>query len=529
MAARKAAPDAQPPRLSGGFTLVEIAIGLGILALVLGALLPLFTAQASNARIATTRTHQDAIRTALITYLGRHGYLPCPADGWIGPATGGYGHEARTAVNPPVLPAGSCDLLSTGKTPTTSVTYNTAAANFSVPAVTIYRGVLPWLDLGLPEDVVNDGWNQRITYVVSSLAVTGYASREAISGMLGGLVVCNTYGGASALLLTPVSGAGNTPCTTPATAQPLVSALTPAVALISHGENGFGAFIPPQGAAATTASVKPWAGGLASASEVANIDLTQNALVQSGYSTNFDDVVLWLTPADLTSPLIQAGALPSVQALLSQRLNAASQAVMESINSAADTKAFQATNNGSTYGVYENYLCLPLYDAAGQALFFSRYSSTVGAQLSTTALPSGLSPANPPSAWLFSYEGGADIAAGQYARDPTKAGQLNYDPWGNPLLFTQAQPYAGTEQSVIVTASGLFLHPSTPLPIGAYAYILYSTGPDGLLKTDDDASLGVTVGTVQGALNRGGALAATPATAGAFSSPCPSISLSVGS
>ncbi|MDE3010449.1 MAG: type II secretion system protein, partial [Pseudomonadota bacterium] len=288
--------------------MVELAVVLGIVALVLGALLPLFTAQAANARISLTRAHQDAIRAALITYVGRNGYLPCPADGYLAATSSLYGHEARGAAvtGTPVLPPPLCTQLSTkaAPNPVTSKLYDTASFNAAIPSVTIYRGVLPWLDLGLPEDVVNDGWNQRISYVVSSLGVSGYATREAISGMLGGLVMCNGTGSGS-VLLTPAAvpaamqGTPNQPCTDSANTKPLISTQSAAVALISHGENGFGAFVPPQNPASNNGgTVKPW-GTQASAAETANIDLGKNALVQTAYSRSFDDIVLWLTPNDL--------------------------------------------------------------------------------------------------------------------------------------------------------------------------------------------------------------------------------------
>ncbi len=517
MAARKAAPDAQPPRLSHGFTLVEIALVLGIVALMLGALLPLLTAQTANSRISATRAHQDTVRAALITYVGRHGYLPCPADGFLGPAAANYGHEARSPFNG--LPAPLCDGLTAASDPI-GVRTDNSTGNWAIPSVVIYRGVLPWRDLGLPEEIANDGWNQRISYVVTSLAVSGYATREAVGGMLGGLVVCNAAPGAgsTAALLTPIPGLAIDPCPAP-TGASLVSGLSAAAVLISHGQNGFGAFVPPQNAAATASGpVKPWKNGLASDAEVANIDLGKYVLVQAPYSKSFDDVVLWLTPADLTTPLIQSGALPAPQALMSARFAAAREAILASIVNTA--RNVSGSVNGTPFQGEEYFLCLPLQDASLNPLFYTWYSGSVGGQLNVNALPAAANALDAYKNWGFSYEGSADLAQDNTpVRDPAKAAQVNYDPWGNPLLFTQTLTDTGVAQTQPLSLND----PNPSSPTRPYAYVLYSLGPDGIAGTADDSSVGVTVSELQNSLQRG-AQPLVPSGVPVTPSPCPPIS-----
>jgi len=66
-------------RTSGGFSLIEIAIVLFIVALLLGGLLPTVSSQIEQQRRAETRKQLDEIQQALLGYAITKGYLPCPA------------------------------------------------------------------------------------------------------------------------------------------------------------------------------------------------------------------------------------------------------------------------------------------------------------------------------------------------------------------------------------------------------------------------------------------------------------------
>ena len=478
---------------------------LGIIALVLGALLPLFTAQAANSRISATRSHEEAIRAALITYVGRHGYLPCPADGWMVPGNPYYGHEARSGAfpassgqTPGSLPASPCDQLTTGQTPATSVTYG-ATGNTAVPSVVFYRGVVPWLDLELAEDTVNDGWNQRISSLVTSLGTSGYATREAISGLLGGLVMCDSTGTSAAVLLTaipPVGTAtpiGNKPCSAPGTFTPLISTLSAAVALVSHGEDGYGAFMPPQGGA-TAAAAKPYS-GLASPAETANIDLTTNVLVAGSYSRTFDDIVLWLTPADITGPLIQTSVIPSMQGLMSARFTQAKQAVLAALTSGS---YMQQLPGGTGQPTEQLWLCQRIQDAGSDDLFNGPQGNAQNPGIANNLNPALLAPGvNVTTSWAFAYHSGGVFNGAGFGpvQSPGLAGQANYDPWGNPLIYSIGAASAFGMQ--VITRSN---PPSTQ----SYAYLLYSAGPDGQIGTGDDAAMWVSPGELQAAIQTAG-------------------------
>jgi prepilin-type N-terminal cleavage/methylation domain-containing protein len=71
---------------SKGFSLVELAVALAIIALLIaGALIPLST-QMDVRNVADTRRSMESIRDAIIGFAQANGRLPCPADGTV--ATG---------------------------------------------------------------------------------------------------------------------------------------------------------------------------------------------------------------------------------------------------------------------------------------------------------------------------------------------------------------------------------------------------------------------------------------------------------
>lgn len=108
-----------------GFSLIEMAIVLFIVALLLGGLLPTVGSQIEQQRVSETRKQLDEIQQALIGYAIINGRLPYPAKATI--ATG--------------------------------------AANAGIADNTLTYGVIPWITLGIRE---TDAWNHRFTYAASN-------------------------------------------------------------------------------------------------------------------------------------------------------------------------------------------------------------------------------------------------------------------------------------------------------------------------------------------------------------------------
>lgn len=117
-----------------GFTLVEMAVVLMIIAILLTFVLPTNTAVRDNNKRELTIQKIKNIDTAIVNYVMVNKRLPCPADG-----TSTTGIELRDATS------GDC----TGVTSTQQT------------------GVLPWVTLGIAQDDVIDGWNNLLTYRVA--------------------------------------------------------------------------------------------------------------------------------------------------------------------------------------------------------------------------------------------------------------------------------------------------------------------------------------------------------------------------
>lgn len=116
-----------------GFTLIEIAIVLVILAMVTAMLLSL-TKSVQDAGLRSVTTHGlSSADAALTMFVMANRRLPCPADGQLAPSAAGYGVEQRDAAS------GDC--------------LNAQA-----------RGVVPWTTMGISVHDVTDGYGGILTY-----------------------------------------------------------------------------------------------------------------------------------------------------------------------------------------------------------------------------------------------------------------------------------------------------------------------------------------------------------------------------
>jgi prepilin-type N-terminal cleavage/methylation domain-containing protein len=122
---------AKPSRTPTGFTLVEMAFVLAIVALLMGGLLPTLSSQMEQRRRSDTQNTLNEIKNALIGYAIVNGTLPCPA-------------------NPSDI---------TGVTATAGIARTPPCTGSSS------SGVLPWATLGVSE---TDAWGRRFSYTVSS-------------------------------------------------------------------------------------------------------------------------------------------------------------------------------------------------------------------------------------------------------------------------------------------------------------------------------------------------------------------------
>ncbi|HBA90776.1 MAG: prepilin-type N-terminal cleavage/methylation domain-containing protein [Gallionellales bacterium GWE2_58_10] len=236
-------------KMNCGFTLVELAMVLMIVGLLLGGLLPTISSQMEQQQTRETRKQLDEIQQALIGFALIKGRLPCPANG-----STASGDESTTGSD-------------------------------SSLTCTLTKGALPWATLGVNE---TDGWGRRFTYRVSQGATSNFADGSDGTG-----ASCNIATGVSFQLCSvanlnvlSTSGGSN------------VATNVPAI-VVSHGKNGLGAY--PAGGGAQI--------GTATGDEEENAD-DNNTFVSKNYSTDFDDLVIWLSPNILLNRMVTAGKLP---------------------------------------------------------------------------------------------------------------------------------------------------------------------------------------------------------------------------
>lgn len=170
----------KPPRHGTGFTLVELAIVLVIVALLASGLMVGIAAQRNAAETIDAQRQLENIRETLTGFALTHGRLPCPA-----------------------LPN------------LTSSDASVGVENCAQP-----HGVLPWVTLGLPEV---DPWGRRFTYYAHG-SFTGAVPSGALASF-----TLDTVGNANVK-----AGSGS---------SSNVASDLPAV-VVSHGSRGAGAWQP---------------------------------------------------------------------------------------------------------------------------------------------------------------------------------------------------------------------------------------------------------------------------------------------
>ncbi|NOT20155.1 MAG: prepilin-type N-terminal cleavage/methylation domain-containing protein [Sideroxydans sp.] len=233
-----------------GFSLIEMAIVLAIVGLLMASLLPAFSGQIEQQRRTETRKQLEEIKEALLGYAIFSGRLPCPA----------------TAANHGVEKFASGEDATTGK-----------CANFN-------DSFLPASTLGFsPTDgdgFAVDAWGNRIHYAVTqsnSKAFTKLNGMQTtgISSLTPDLIVCST------------SSTSSSSCSVANTSQ---TTGAPFVIYSTGMKLGTGA----------------------DESENPNPYSTDNDRVFVGNtpSSDFDDMVTWLSPNILFNRLIAAGRLP---------------------------------------------------------------------------------------------------------------------------------------------------------------------------------------------------------------------------
>ncbi len=252
-----------------GFTLIEMAVAMFIIALLLGSILVPLQTQIESRNFENTQRMLDQAREAILGFAAANGRLPCPASATSNGAEHFFS-PGGTAAN------GIC--------------------HASVTFTSTYVGFLPAATLGFtPVDASGyalDAWGltqNRIRYAVSSQTINSItlpftktsgmrnAGMSNIASATTLLYVCNSGTG--------VTGTNCNTATTLASSVPVV--------IWSLGAN-----------AAT---------GGTSTDEAENLDndrIFVSRTQSDGTSGDFDDIVTWIGPPTLFNRLIAAGQLP---------------------------------------------------------------------------------------------------------------------------------------------------------------------------------------------------------------------------
>jgi len=230
-----------------GFTLIEMAVALFVMALLLGSLMVPLTTQVEQRQVSDTQKSLTEIRDALVGFAVANGYLPCPD-------TDNDGEENVNTV--------------------TGICSTTAGVSPNVFAT----GNIPWSTLGVAS---NDPWNNRFRYLV----LDNFSRRSPASTFsftsTGALRVCET-GACTATLST-----------------------TAAAIVLSHGRNGYGAVSALGGTPPNPTSTDELENTDGDRDIVSRIPT-----VVGTTAGEFDDIVIWLSKYTLFNRMVSAGKLP---------------------------------------------------------------------------------------------------------------------------------------------------------------------------------------------------------------------------
>jgi prepilin-type N-terminal cleavage/methylation domain-containing protein len=233
-----------------GFTLVEMAVVVTLMAIAMTMGLRLLSATRESAAWSETKVKQERIKVALVAYMRTNGRLPCPNS--VAPWDG--------AEDTPCL-------------------------------VNAGRGIVPWQALGLSIGDVQDGWLNFFTYRVANRTPATSSNWTLTAG-----ATAFTLGELTAPLATFTLQERDAAGVLGAAVLP-----NPVLMIISHGKNGAGA----RTVRGTVLPAPIGADELANAGVASTtfVSRTPNEVAASAGGL-FDDVVASMSPRDLLQPLV---------------------------------------------------------------------------------------------------------------------------------------------------------------------------------------------------------------------------------
>ncbi|HYL91268.1 MAG TPA: prepilin-type N-terminal cleavage/methylation domain-containing protein [Burkholderiales bacterium] len=286
-----------------GFTLVEVAVVVTIVAFLLVSLMFTFSAQVDQRNIDETRRRLEQARELVLSFAIVNGRLPCPAR-WTSSVSNSGGLES-------FCPAAATSSTSTCVgTETTTVQTHGTCSNF-------YDGYLPAASIGYtPSDQSGyalDAWGNRIRYAVARTntncsgttippSYTPMFTSKSLLQQYGvtcqpdGLLVCKTFSDTG---LGPVTGTSCGGVANQVMSQSLLGAI-----IFSTGKNGTtsgGTGNDESVNVKTNATLTP---------QINPIFIFHPPTPSTATNGEFDDQFTWITIGELYGKLIAAGVLP---------------------------------------------------------------------------------------------------------------------------------------------------------------------------------------------------------------------------
>jgi hypothetical protein len=245
-----------------GFSLLEIALGLMLLGMIGGMVLPFLMGQQQLRKNQLTAQNQERVAHSLALYVNFHGRLPCPGD----PAA--KGKERGIAPF-------SCSFQKT-------------------------VGIVPYKTLGLPEQFAKDGYLNEFTYVAHPALIMWIIHPPLLKEDIYSYGFCAQICGKEDTIFLDVQEGE-----TPSVQKNLQKGDVIAFVLISHGPSGEGAFQKGGGG-----SRYPLRQAGPCKRQNANEDFLFCAKPSSKETGLFDDRVKWETRYNFATYYMKEPCLP---------------------------------------------------------------------------------------------------------------------------------------------------------------------------------------------------------------------------
>jgi prepilin-type N-terminal cleavage/methylation domain-containing protein len=257
-----------------GFTLVEMCVVLVVIGLLIGTILPPLMAWRKASQESLTQSNLQTLLRASAAYVQANGCLPCPTP--VMAAANGFG-VVRGDVSASPAPCGSC------------------------PA---WEGVAPFVSLGLPLAIAKDGWGRWIRMRVDPALTAAFGIVPPFASCSTGTACVSSTSAVNGFCKVGIDATNRINVVTP----PSTTQQKAAILFLSHGANGFGAYVRkevvdganpsligfPAGTSSCASGGREACNANAEGADDANRPSFYNATFVVSDANGFDDLMVYL-------------------------------------------------------------------------------------------------------------------------------------------------------------------------------------------------------------------------------------------